>query len=165
MNTFDEEAAKALEAQLPIRLFLDPLCRDFDRTDYVKSVELFIERDVREKVQSATPESETETPPLLRLLAVQVWGKRILIVLDVNHDAYNWDTAHHLSNNRLPVFRFILDKDRKRATIARAKALDSRVNHTIAKVHRLNGTAVHPPYLEDHSPGADPIVFRAPRRT
>ena len=49
----------------------------------------------------------------------------------------------------------------KRTTITRDKVLDLRVHHNFAKLHRLNVND----YLEDHSPGAGPIQYRAPCQT
>ena len=158
MHTFDEAAAKALGDRLPLRVFLDPLSRDF-APDYAQSVESFLQGQITDIFQSGTSESL-----LIKLLAVEIWGKRVLIVFDVNHQTYNWDTAHDISKNSLPVFRFKLDKDKKNASITRDKALDQRVNFTIAELHRRNGYDTYPPYVADHSRGADPLHYSAPRK-
>ncbi|RDL31539.1 uncharacterized protein BP5553_09748 [Venustampulla echinocandica] len=161
MHAFDEEARKALKDRLPFRVFLDPLAQDF-AADYLRSAQQFVHGQIRDIFQSESPGPNSL---LLQLLAVEIWGRRIFIVLDVNHDTYDWDTAHNTLENNLPVFRFKLHKDKKRGNITRDKALDRRVNNRIAELHRLNGLDVRPPYLADHSPGADPIQYRAPRNT
>lgn len=161
MNTFDEDATEALRERLPIRVFLDPLTRLFDGTDYHGSVEAFVQNQVRDILRSATPDSQCQ--PLLRPLAIEIWGKRTLIVVDVNHYTYDWHTAHDLASNKIAVYRLGLEKDGKHTSIRRDKALDLRVNQKVAELHRLNGNQIHPPYLADHSPGADPIQYRSPR--
>jgi hypothetical protein len=161
MITLDEDVTKALRDQLPIRVFLDPLTRLFDGTDCRGSVEGFVQNQVRDILRSVAPDSQCQ--PLLRPLAIEIWGRRTLIVVDVNHFAYDWHTAHDLARNKLGVYRLGLDKDGKYATIRRDKALDRRVNQKVADLHRLNGDQIHPPYIADQSPGADPIQYRSPR--
>ena len=158
----DNAFVQSLQNRLPLRMFASLPKQDFDSTDYLRSVEHFVQCQTRNIFVTALP--ETETPPMFVTIAVQIWGSRILIIFDINHDAYNSKTAHHPLNNDLPVFRFTLNKHGKRATITRDKALDERVNWTIASVHRRNSIDTHPPYFEDHSPGADPIQYTAPRQ-
>ncbi|RDL33036.1 uncharacterized protein BP5553_08475 [Venustampulla echinocandica] len=158
MQSFDEAAAKALGDRLPFRVFLYPLARDF-APDYEQSVASFIQGQITDIFQSAATES-----PLIKLLAVEIWGKRVLIVFDVNHQNYDWQTAHDISKNNPPIFRFKLGKDKNNALITRDKALDYRVNFTIADLHKRNGYSAHPPYVADRSRGAAPLHYNDPRK-
>ena len=109
MATFDSGPAEALKLRLPIRIFLDPLTKIFDCTDYYRSIGDFVHNQVRDILQAATPESQIQL--LIRLLVVENWGKRTWIVLDVNHNNYDWYTAHNLGNNKLAIYRVHFHKD------------------------------------------------------
>lgn len=45
------------------------------------------------------------------------WGRRPLIVVDVNYYSYDWHTAHDLEINMLEVYRPVLEKEGKNAAI------------------------------------------------
>merc|ERR1712093_668534 len=160
MNTFDEITTNALRDQRPIRLFLNPLTRLFDSTDYRGSVEAFVQNQLGDILRSAIVDTECQL--LLQPLAIEIWGRRTLIVVDVNYYGYDWHTAHDLKTNMLEVYRLVLEKEGKNAAIRRDKTLDLRVNRQGAELHRLNGV-LRPPYLADHSPGADPVQYRSLR--
>jgi|ERR1712093_139100 len=162
MNTFDEITTNALRDQRPIRLFLNPLTRLFDSTDYRGSVEAFVQNQLRDILRSAIVDTECQL--LLQPLAIEIWGRRALIVVDVNYYSYDWHTAHDLEINMLEVYRLVLEKEGKNAAIRRDTTLDLRVNRQVAELHRLNGV-LRPPYLADHSPGADPVQYRSLRPT
>ncbi|KAF4632695.1 hypothetical protein G7Y89_g5432 [Cudoniella acicularis] len=159
MSSLNDGVAKALEDQSPIRIFLDPLTSLFDSTDYRRSVDQFVQNQVRDILQSSTPNNK----PLLRLLVIEIWGKRTFIVVDVNHHAYDSHTAHDPSKNNLVVYRIKVRRDGGCVMISRDTRLDRRVNERVADLHRLNGVNASPPYLADHSPGADPIQYTSPR--
>jgi hypothetical protein len=155
MTTFDMGAAEALKDRLPIRIFLDLLTRIFDCTDYHRSVEEFVQNRVGDILQSATSGSQNQL--LIQPVTIENWGKRTWIVVDVNHNTYNWYITHNFKNNKLAVYQLYLDKDRKFMTIRRNKTLYLRINQRVAELHRLNGFEVRPPYYTDYSEGADPI--------
>ena len=113
MNTFDEITTNALRDQRPIRLFLNPLTRLFDSTDYRGSVEAFVQNQLRDILRSAIVDTECQL--LLQPLAIEIWGRRALIVVDVNYYSYDWHTAHDLEINMLEVYRLVLEKEGKNA--------------------------------------------------
>jgi hypothetical protein len=84
----------------------------------------------------------------------------MVIVFDVNHHEYKWETAHLLVEDNLPVFRL---QSTSSANLVRATDLDVRVNGRIAELHNLNGTIVLPPYIADHTQEVGPVVYAAVR--
>ena len=65
-----------------------------------------------------------------------------------------------MAENNLPVFRL---QSTNSANLIRASDLDIRVNERIAQLHNLNGTIARPPYMADHTQGAEPVVYTALR--
>jgi hypothetical protein len=150
----DEKSAEALNKATPMRILYNPKACDFDDTNLANS----IQQKLHEIVQSLP--SGNHPRPILRFLAAERWGRRILIVFDINHRRYNWETAHILAENDLPVFQL---KSTNTTNLIRDTDLDGRVNERIAQLHNLNGTITRPPYITDHTQGADPVVYTALR--
>ncbi|TAQ84305.1 hypothetical protein B7494_g7366 [Chlorociboria aeruginascens] len=153
--TTDKMSAKALAEDIPMRIFYSPKACDFDRTNLANSIQQKL-HDIVQSLSSGTP-----SQPAYRFLAAELWGRRIQIVFDVNHHKYEYETAHILAENNLPVFR--LQSATNAASLIRDTDLDIRVNERIAQLHNLNGTKARPPYIADHTQGADPVVYLAPR--
>ena len=117
-----------------------------------------IQQKLHDIVQSLP--SGNHPRPSFRFLAAERWGRRILIVFDINHHRYEWETAHTLVENNLPVFQL---HSTNPANLIRNTVLDGRIITRIAQLHNLNGIIARPPYITDHTQGADPIVYKAPR--
>ncbi len=152
--TTDKKSAEALHKDIPMRIFYNPKASDFDSTNLANS----IQQKLCDIVQSLP--SATHTRPSHRFLAAERWGRRLVIVFDVNHHKYKWETAHILAENDLPVFRL---QSTNPANLVRDTNLDVRINGRIAQLHNLNGTIVRPPYIADHTQGAGPVVYTAVR--
>ena len=152
--TTDKKSAEALHKDIPMRIFYNPKASNFDSTNLAYS----IQQKLCGIVQSLS--SATHTRPSHRFLAAERWGRRMVIVFDVNHHEYKWETAHILAENNLPVFRL---QSTNSANLVRNTDLDVRINGRNPKLHNLNGTIIRPPYIADHTHDAGPVVYTAVR--
>ncbi|KAL3418458.1 hypothetical protein PVAG01_10174 [Phlyctema vagabunda] len=152
--TIDTKSAEALKDDTPMRVFYYPKACDFDVVNLAKSIQQKLDDIVQSFPSTAHHDSSH------RFLAAECWGTRIAIVFDVNHDRYDWETAHSPAENKLPVFRL---QPTKPTNLVRDTSLDVRINDRIAQLHNLNGFSTRPPYIADHTQGADPVIYTALR--
>lgn len=149
------QSAEALKDDTPMRIFYYPKACDFDGVlNLAKSIQQKLD-DIVRSFPSTSHHGSSH-----RFLAAECWGRRIAIVFDVNHGRYDWETAHSLAENRLPVFRL---QPTQPTNLVRDSSLDVRINDRIAQLHNLNGFSTRPPYIADHTEGADPVTYTALR--
>ncbi|PYI31958.1 hypothetical protein BP00DRAFT_300098, partial [Aspergillus indologenus CBS 114.80] len=95
----------------------------------------------------------------LLFLAIEVWGERMFIALDINHQNYDFNTAHQ-SKAVLPVY-VLRQQGRNRGwTLVRWAQEDESMCKRLAYLHNANGFDVATPFLEDHN---SRIVHDQPR--
>jgi hypothetical protein len=90
-------------------------------------------------------------------LAIQVWGDKIFINIDINHDDYNFETAHK-DKPILPVY--VLRKHRGNWILIRWPQEDEPLAAAVAELHRFTGYGAESPFLENHN---SRIIYANPR--
>lgn len=80
-------------------------------------------------------------------LAIEVWGDRTFMAIDINNFDYNFDTAHK-STTVLPVF--VLSKKRENWNLIRWPKEDKSLAEKLAYLHNANGFD-RTPFLENHN--------------
>ncbi|KAI0868223.1 hypothetical protein GGS24DRAFT_483011 [Hypoxylon argillaceum] len=83
------------------------------------------------------------------LLAVQKLPRMLALVFDVNHDAYDWGTAHEQPAD-IPMVLVDYTKDSAIVRTALAADFRRRIHKQVAQQHLFHGWTV-PPYFEDQS--------------
>lgn len=100
-------------------------------------------------------------PLASRILLLERWN-RLFIVIDVNHDAYDPDTAHLPGRDELPVIEVHLSRrqgiDTASASTARIE-LQQKVNEAIRERHNQTGKGSRPPFRVDHANGNVPTYM------
>ncbi|PYH38075.1 uncharacterized protein BO87DRAFT_422108 [Aspergillus neoniger CBS 115656] len=81
-------------------------------------------------------------------LAIQVWGNRIFVNVDVNRDNYNYDTAHK-DQTVLPVY--VLLRHWGNWHLIRWPQEDRSVAVQLAELHRVTGYGAEIPFYENHN--------------
>ncbi|KAL5337196.1 hypothetical protein BJX70DRAFT_249979 [Aspergillus crustosus] len=101
-----------------------------------------------------------ESDSRVLFLAIQVWGDRIFIDIDINRDDYNYETAHK-DKTVHPVY--VLRKHRGKWVLIRWPREDERLATELAELHRVTGYGAKMPFLENHNTQvvyANPHEFR-----
>lgn len=91
-----------------------------------------------------------ETDSRILFLAIEVWGHRAFLAIDINHHDYDYDTAHK-STSVLPVY--VLRKHGKRPVWAliRWPREDHSLTMRLADLHNAVGFDCPTPFLQDHN--------------
>lgn len=112
---------------------------------------------VYEIVSEVFPEWEHD--PRILFLAIEIWSERTFIVVDINRNDYNYDTAHKCKNI-LPVYVLRKHGKPRRWVLIRWPQQDESLMRQIADLHNVNGFDVATPFLENHNL---PIFHSNPR--
>jgi hypothetical protein len=97
---------------------------------------------------------EDATP--LRHLVTKYWGVATLLVFDLFHPSYDYDTAHLVEKNRLKVQAVHLRRV-KNETTAASTALCDKVNKEVAEAHNLTGYGAELPFRIYYTDGNVPV--------
>lgn len=92
-------------------------------------------------------------------LAIEVWGDRIYIAIDINNYDYNFDTAHK-NKTILPVYVLRQHRKGRGWALIRWPQEDEPLGAKQADLHNVNGFDVATPFLENYNPR---IVHANPR--
>jgi hypothetical protein len=87
-------------------------------------------------------------------LACENWGRTIIYLLDIFHESYIFESAHHVCD--MTVIMVSLGGRNEKKWLA-LPAEKKQVNEGIAKLHNLNGWDTRPPYFANHDRGAVPV--------
>lgn len=93
-------------------------------------------------------------------LAIEIWGERVFLAIDINHHDYNFKTAHK-STTILPVS--VLREHRRSGrgwNLIRWPQEDRPIAKTVADLHNANGFDVQTPFLANHN---SPVIYSNPR--
>lgn len=153
-----ETKAELIKAS-PLRFVLILPAKLLDRTDVGDIARKWVDRTAAALLVAVGKSIETEKPSFL---ALSLDFKYAFVVFDLLFHNCCWETAHDLAKNRLAVHK-IRGLTVDRLTVKRNMGLENLVNADIARLHKCNGDN-RPPYVEDCSPGADPIVSRNLRK-
>lgn len=97
--------------------------------------------------------------PASQLLAVERWN-RIHLVFDIDHSAYDAETAHLPGQNNLTVLAVQFSGKGSAGTETARLAssnLADEVNREIQEIHDLSGIGSQPPFIIDHANGKVPV--------
>ena len=96
-------------------------------------------------------ESNGDTPPDTKLLAIKKWKTRIFFTFDISNEDYDFDSGHkpEEKQNNLPAVVVYLGKGQKvyEATLG----MRNRINEEMAFLHDANGYDAVLPFFEDHT--------------
>ncbi|KAI9841858.1 MAG: hypothetical protein M1837_000328 [Sclerophora amabilis] len=142
-----------------LRFLLILPARLIDRANIQDAAQKMVDEAAAALLGAVGKSVETEQPSFL---ALNLDFKYAFIVFDLFFHDYCWESAHLITNNALPVHEMRWLRSGMVA-VKRNKGLEGRVNADIARLHRCNGDDPAP-FVEDRSPGADPVVYRNPRK-
>lgn len=93
-------------------------------------------------------------------LAIEIWGERVFLVIDVNHNDYNFKTAHK-STAILPVSVLREHRRSERGwNLIRWPQEDRPIAKTVADLHNANGFDVPTLFLANYN---SPVLYSNPR--
>ncbi|KAJ5154841.1 uncharacterized protein N7500_010280 [Penicillium coprophilum] len=89
-----------------------------------------------------------ENDPRVLPVAFDVWEERTFIVVDINHQDYDFDTAHKIKKV-FPVY--VLRNGKKRGwALIRWPKEDGPLGDRVMDLHNAHGWDAKPPFLGDH---------------
>lgn len=83
-------------------------------------------------------------------LAIEAWGERTYMAIDINHHNYDFGTAHK-TNTILPVYVLQQYRKRKGWALVRWPQEDEPLATKLAYLHNVNGFGIPTPFLENHN--------------
>ena len=83
-------------------------------------------------------------------LAIEVWGNRIYIAIDINHHDYNFDTAHK-TKTILPVYVLRQHGKGRGWALIRWPQEDEPLGAKLTDLHNANGFDVKTPFLKNYN--------------
>ncbi|KAE8353321.1 hypothetical protein BDV28DRAFT_133388 [Aspergillus coremiiformis] len=150
MDEINQQVFSAIEKQYTIRVVADIPTDHLCSTAFLASAFELVRPFV----------TQWEADNMIRQLAVDVYPRHTYVVVDINNEQYDYDTAHKQTFT-LPVYILRLSSRSDTWTFFRRASDDQMVARCIADLHRRNGQ--NPlPFLADHINGS---VYRSPRKT
>lgn len=137
-----EDWSVAIKAQAPVRIL------------YVvyPSSPLFLQSDIPSILQEALRNLKADEDDA-RVISLQTWPSRTLLVFDLCHHSYDFHTAHIIKHIDVFAVHFLAEK---RITIGVVEgAPRDRVNKEVADLHRLYGDTPLP-LIDEHRNGHVP---------
>ncbi|KAL4964091.1 uncharacterized protein BDV14DRAFT_201113 [Aspergillus stella-maris] len=135
----------------PKRLVLKLKTAQFDSTDYRSSSAEFISQ--------IFPNFSTD--PRIRFLAIGIWTDRTFLVLDINNNEYNFETAHN-DRTILPVYVIRQYRRNSKWALIRWAPEDILLAANLANMHNRHGWGATLPLLEDRT-NISTMAFANPR--
>ncbi|GIK00116.1 hypothetical protein Aspvir_004134 [Aspergillus viridinutans] len=139
MSNIAEVREKIFERKEAQRIIIKVHTEKLDSQDYRVSAYNF--------VNEIFPDWENDKRILF--LAIEIWGDRTYMAVDINNYDYNFDTAHK-NKTILPVY--VLWQHRRRGWVMiRWPQEDERLATKLADLHNVNGFDATTPFLENYN--------------
>lgn len=142
----DQAWKNIIQAQTPVRVLnvvypSSLLFKQFEESSDILSVKL-------EALQIlGASENDANT------LALSIWPQRVIVVFDLYHSRYDFQTAHHRES--IPVLAIHFQtKEKVRVGVATGPSHE-KVNQEVADLHKWHGYE-QLPFVEDHRNGNAP---------